>query len=317
MSSPMTIRVVVVDDSLTAALRVTSIVEAEPELRVVRHFSSADELLAWPDLETISVVLLDVWMPGTSGLRALRDVAARVPVIVVSDAKEDSELAVETLAQGAAAFVSKRALSEERGAGLLRERVRATAFAGPSTCPPLIVIVGSTGAPRALERLVPQLSELPAAITIVQHLPIGGETAFARWIVGLGLTARPARQGDVLRRGCALIAPAGEHMLIAGRCIRLVAGTSSDTHVPSADRTLSSAKSHGDRVMAIVLSGMGRDGALGVADVISAGGSCMVQDPEECAIPSMPRAAMAVSPRIRAYPVDSLSRHAAEFLKRC
>jgi two-component system chemotaxis response regulator CheB len=312
----MTIRIVVVDDSVTAAQHITSILESEHDMRVVRHFSNADNLLSWPDLETASIVLLDVWMPGTSGLKALRDVAARVPVIVVSEAREDSDLALETLGQGAAAFISKRTLAKELGALRLRELVRSTAMQGVALHTPLIVIVGSTGAPRALERLVPKLSELPAAIAIVQHLPMGGETAFARWVVGLGLTARPARQGDTLRRGSALIAPAGEHMLIAGRCVRLVAGSETDTHVPSADRTLSSAKSFGEKVMAIVLSGMGRDGAVGVADIIAAGGRCIVQEPDECAIASMPRAAMATSQRVRAYPVDILSRHVFEFVKR-
>ncbi|AKF04752.1 chemotaxis protein CheB [Sandaracinus amylolyticus] len=312
----MTLRVCVVDDSDIAAQRIARILESDDDVRVIKRFASVDELRAWGDLDTASVVVLDVWMPGASGLGAIREIAARVPVVVVSDVAEGSDVALEAVAQGAVAFVSKRELGTEPGETRLRAIVRDAATQSIARELPVLVIAGSTGAPRALERLVPGLRDVPAAIVVVQHLPLGGEVGFARWIAGLGLPARPARHGDALASGRALIAPAGRHLVIENGVVRLVAGAIGELHVPSADRALASAASLGRRVVALVLSGMGRDGARGIALALEGSATCLALSPDECAAPSMPRHALDVSPRVRAVRLDTIVTDVREALRR-
>lgn len=312
----MTLRAVIVDDSEIATRKLASVLEADADVRVVGTFSTVEALRAWPDLESASFLVLDVWMPGTSGLSAIRELAGRVPVIVVSEAAEGSELALEAVAQGAAAFVSKRSLGDAAGESRLRAIARSAAARGGTRELTLLLVVGSTGAPRALERLVPALRGTTAAIVVVQHLPPGGQVAFARWIEGLGVAARPAQHGDVLTAGRALIAPAGRHLLVEGSVVRLAPGGPGELHVPAGDRAISSAASLGRRLVALVLSGMGRDGALGIARALDAGATCLAQSPDESAAPSMPRAALEVSPRVRALTLERLGTDVRELVSR-
>jgi len=317
MPVPLTCRVVVVDDSDLAARRIETILEGEPGVHVLARFSGVEAFLAWPDLETATVVVLDMWMPGTSGLAALRTIASRVPVVVVSEAAADSELALEALAQGAAAFVSKRELGNAIGEARLRAAVVGAASRTHVGEPPVLLVVGSTGAPRALELLLPELRGAMAAIVIVQHLPIGGEVGFTRWVSGFGLPASIARTGDPLRPDHALVAPAGAHLLLQGRgTVRLVPGSEGDLHVPSADRALSSAAFLGRRLVALVLSGMGRDGRVGLAAAVAQGAIGLAQHPDDAAAPSMPTAALGVSPRIRPLHLETIGQDIREALRR-
>ena len=312
-------RIVVADDSDIAARRIEGILETDPGLRVVRRFSSAAELLAWPDLETVHAVVLDMWMPGLSGLSAVRELAAHVGVVVVSDLAPGSTIAQEALAQGASAFIGKSELGDAEGESRLRAAIRSASTGARAGMrePGVVLVVGSTGAPRAHERLLPALRDLGACVALVQHLPPAGEQAFARWASGLGPPAHPARSGQKLRPVEVLVAPAGRHLLIEqSGVVRLVPGKPTDLHVPSADRALSSAAWLGPRLVAVVLSGMGKDGTAGVADVIAQGGACLVQHPDESAAPSMPRSALSVSARVRASLLDTLGNDVRELIQR-
>jgi two-component system chemotaxis response regulator CheB len=307
----------VVDDSDIASRRLEQILEAAPDIRVVRRLESAEALWSSGLLSASPVVVLDLWMPGTSGLGALRGLVGRVPVVIVSDADHDSDLARESLAQGARAFVSKKELGRREGQERLRRIVREAALGELEAAPPVLAVIGSTGAPRALERLVPEWSDLSAAAIFVQHLAHGSEDAFARWLTGLGLRTRPAKSGDRLSRGEGLLAPGGRHLLLSPPAtVRLGAGKPGEVHVPSGDRLLESALFLGRRLVVVVLSGMGDDAARGVAAAVRQGALCVVQEPTECVVDSMPRAAMAASRAVRAVPLAQLGTYARELVRR-
>lgn len=306
----MKIRVVLAEDSEIATRRIEQVLQAAPDMQLVRHFEDIASLIASGALNSADVLLLDMWLPGKHGLSAIRDAAALVPVVIVSDEPPDSAMAQEAIAQGAIEFLSKRELGTKAGEERLRKTIRAAAT-GRITAEdhPVIAIVGSTGAPRVLDKLIPSIASTKAAILLVQHMPEGKAESFARWLTSLGLPARLAIPLDRVRPGRILVAPSGSHMVVVPpQSIRLRPPEEGDFHVPSGDRLLRSAAGLGSRVIAVILSGLGSDGALGVGEVLAAGGQCIVQMPSEAAAPSMPRSTLELSPRVRPAGVSQLGK---------
>jgi two-component system chemotaxis response regulator CheB len=165
----------------------------------------------------------------------------------------------------------------------------------PSERDAVLIITSSTGGPAALQQIVPRLpGDLAASVVIVQHLPVGFTRSLAARLDSVSaLMVREAASGDMLRRGVALVAPGGFHLAFdaQGR-VEL----NQDPPVwgvrPAADVTLkTAAERFGPRVVAVVLTGMGRDGALGAKAVRQNGGCCLGQNEETCVVYGMPRAA--------------------------
>lgn len=167
-----------------------------------------------------------------------------------------------------------------------------------------VVVVGaSAGGVRVLCALVAALPpDLPAAVVVVVHVPATGSQVLASILDRAGpLPARVALDGELLGGGAVLLAPPDRDVMVAGSASGPVvslspAATSRGAHRPRADALLlSAAAALGPRVLAVVLSGDGEDGALGLAAVLAAGGAGVVQDPGDAAHPSMPRAALAAA----------------------
>jgi len=314
----MSIRVALVEDSEIASRRIEQILRATDEIQLVGRFETVQELLDAKMLKAADVLLLDMWLPGRHGLSAIRDIAARVPVIIVSDEAPDSPMAQEALAQGAIEFIAKRELSTAEGEDRLCRTIRGAAEGRLSAEEyGILTIVGSTGAPRVLEQLIPQIATTKAAIVLVQHMPDGRAEGFARWLARLGMPARLVAPLDRLRPGRILVAPSGQHtVLIPPQSLRLRPAEADDFHVPSGDRLLGSAAALGPRVVSLVLSGLGSDGAEGAAQVLKAGGQVLVQLPTEAAAPSMPRSTLDLSPRVRPVAVAQLGEEVLRALER-
>jgi two-component system chemotaxis response regulator CheB len=165
------------------------------------------------------------------------------------------------------------------------------ADAGPASTavPPLrrrsrqVVAIGtSTGGPAALSELLPSLpGDLPAGILIVQHMPAGFTRALADRLDSLtSLTVREAVAGETVQDGLALVAPGDFHMAVSsGGCIVLSKDPPVHSVRPAADVLLASAAAvYGPACVAVILTGMGHDGAEGAAEVRRAGGQVIVQD---------------------------------------
>ncbi|AEV83622.1 two-component system, chemotaxis family, response regulator CheB [Actinoplanes sp. SE50] len=166
----------------------------------------------------------------------------------------------------------------------------------------LIAVGASAGGVEALRALVAGLpADLPAAVLVVLHLPRSAPSALPQILTRSGpLPAAIATDGEEPAPGRIYVAPADRHLLVLDGRIRLSHGPAENGHRPAVDPLFrSAARALADRVIAVVLSGSGDDGAVGAAAVAAAGGAVVVQAPEDALHPTMPRAVLTRVPRAR------------------
>jgi two-component system chemotaxis response regulator CheB len=160
----------------------------------------------------------------------------------------------------------------------------------------VFTIACSTGGPQALAALLPKLPEnFPCPIIIAQHIAEGFAQGMAEWLNKLcPLTVRLAQEGDQLQAGIIYLAPSEQNLMIASnKRLAFVASESSDIYHPSCDKLLSSsADVFGARTIGIILTGMGKDGAKGIADIRSKGGLTLAQNEATSVIYGMNRVAI-------------------------
>ena len=315
------IRVMIVDDSLTVRTIFSRMVEDEGGMEIVGTFSNAERaLVKLRDLD-VDVILLDLEMPGMGGLEALPKIlttAENAQVLVVSSLTQDgAEHTLSALSMGAADTMLKprpggfdniyrasllekiRALGtqdcETQPAASGAARTSARTRARSSKDPELVAVGASTGGIHALNamlRCLPPSFDLPIVVT--QHLPGSFMPVFARQLeVASARRSVVASHGSELRRGEILIAPGDGHLSVVRKGERLLVELSSNPAssgcMPSVDPMLSSiAETLGGHAIAVILSGMGRDGVEGAGRLAEAGGSILVQDAETSAVWGMP-----------------------------
>lgn len=312
------IRVFVVDDSAFVRKALRKVLSTDPDVTVVGEAASGPEAVLRIPEAAPDVVTLDVEMQGLDGLQVLRQLLAWNPglhVIMLSALTQaGAEATVEALAIGAADFIDKQSLNlmdlerlgREIGERLraLRRRVplpraapaRAEEKAPDLSGPELCVIGASTGGPAALQHLLEQLPvDFPLPVAIVQHMPPGFTRPFANRLNGLcRLRVSEAVEGDQLRAGRVLIAPAGMHLRISrGLGATLSADAAGARHVPSVDVLFRSAeRARPGKVLGVLLTGMGEDGAEGLSLIRAHGGVTIAESEATCAVYGMPRAAV-------------------------
>ncbi len=180
----------------------------------------------------------------------------------------------------------------------------------------LVAIGTSTGGPVALQRVLTQLpANFPAPIVLIQHMPAAFTKAFAERLDKLcRISVKEAEDGDVLRPGLALLAPGGKQMMIDGRgMIKILPGDERLNYKPCVDITFgSAAKSYHDKVLAVVLTGMGADGREGARLLKQGGSQVWAQDEASCVIYGMPMAVVKANLADAVYPLDVIGRHLAE-----
>jgi two-component system chemotaxis response regulator CheB len=268
-----------------------------------------------PDLIT-----MDIQLPGMSGLEAVEQIMSvrPTPILVLSSlAGGDGETAAAALAAGALEAMGKDGLPLLDPAGLtaaaFRRRVmllsRARVIRHPragltarATSTPLLVtrrdgvigICASTGGPQALATVLAAIpASYPLPILVVQHIASGFTEGLARWLDGaIPLPVRLAEHGAAVRPGVT-VAPEGAHLLFeSGGTLALDRRSPAGTHRPSADALLESiAASSKSAGVGVVLTGMGRDGAVGLQSIRAAGGLTIAQDEATSAVYGMPREA--------------------------
>lgn len=285
-----------------------------------------------PDVMTLDLAMPG--LDGMGVLRTLRRDGLDIPVVVVSAfSPAHGARAVDALAEGAFDLIEKPKVGEtlsdfgrqldekvfaaaERGSARRRAnrgtgRTRPAPHAPPVPRrpshgraaapaprrvgrPPIVVIATSTGGPRALAQLMPQLpSPLGAGVLIVQHMPPGFTGSLAQRLDGESpLHVVEAQGGEAIAPGTALLAPGGSHLHLAdARSVRLGDGEPVGGLRPRADLTIEDVVDrHGKDVVLVVLTGMGNDGLAGARAVKAAGGRILVEAEETCAVYGMPRA---------------------------
>jgi two-component system, chemotaxis family, protein-glutamate methylesterase/glutaminase len=343
------IRVLVVDDSALMRKLIPQVLHRDASIEVVGTAMDGEMGLKKIDELRPHVVTLDLDMPRMDGIEMLRQITRKhhVPVIVFSAQTDRSaSLTLKALALGAFDFVTK---PQDAASGRIEQIAAEFAlkikFAAASGAPKMIITVPSvkrkelrrssmpnwpsrivaigvsTGGPNALQYLFSQLPEdFSGCLLVVQHMPEGFTDMFARRLdESCAIEVKEAQSGDLLLAGRALICPGNRHMKVRrmehGNIAILVDQPRVNGHRPSVDVLFQSvAQEFGDNSMAVLMTGMGDDGAAGMGAVRSAGGITIAQSPETCVVDSMPRSAIE---RGFASRIVSLSNLSSVLLSKC
>jgi len=316
------VRVLVVDDSAYVRKVVKEMLSRSPFLDVVGTARDGEEALKLVDTLKPDVVTCDLIMPGTNGVDFIRQQMAirPVPIVVVSIAAESSDRVLSALDAGAFDFVQKpSALATEKVFDMAEDlvaKVKAASRAPvaelrqPVTMPALpiatafthrydVVVIGvSTGGPQGLKSVIPRLpADFPAPVLVVLHMPVGYTESYAKRLdEASALAVSEAHDGDRVRPGVVLVAPAGRHLTLFRESdgtvrTRLTVSPLDTPHRPSVDVLFQSAADvYGDRVLALVMTGMGDDGRQGAAWIKARGGAVLTEAEETCVVYGMPRA---------------------------
>lgn len=350
LPAPRDVRVMLVDDSLVVRSILERIIEQSAGLKVCASLASAHDALAFLACEPVDVVVLDIEMPGMNGITALplileRAEKARV-LILSSNCIEGGPAAIEALSRGASDTLAKpgRGSFSGRFAEILTERIRTlgqqpqhgitvirAAPAAPAPAPvaidtdqPLecIAVAASTGGIPAFTSFLTHLDpRITAPILLTQHLPDAFMEFYAKQIATM--TTRKvvvAAAGMPVEKNHIYLAPGDAHMVVVGqgrrREIALDRRPVANGCCPSADPMFDSlAEVYGPRAAAVVLSGMGRDGADGAARLKAAGGTIFAQAPESCVIWGMPGAVAKAGIAAATLNPDAIALILGSFLK--
>lgn len=339
------VRTLVVDDSAVVRQIMTTVLTQAGGMRVDTARDAAEAgrcLLA----SSYDVMLLDVEMPGMSGLAFLEMVMRErpMPVVVCSGhVRAGSDVVMRALAAGAVDVVAKPLLGSGDGQRMLvqlvdtvraasrarvgggRLRALATGASDAKQRPvvqrlderggavELVAIGASTGGVEAIRSILTALPADTPPIAIVQHMPPVFTAAFARDLDrDCAVEVREARHGETLRRGTAVIAPGDRHLRVAKRGGVRVAELGDDPpvtrHRPSVDVLFDSVARAAGRTVGVLLTGMGDDGARGLLAMRRGGAATIVQDEGSCVVFGMPAAALALGAATRVLPLQHVAR---------
>ncbi|QAT84121.1 protein-glutamate methylesterase [Corallococcus coralloides] len=340
MARPLT--VLVIDDSATNRRTLTTLLESSQEVMVLDWAQDGEEgLKKVLDLKP-DVVTLDLEMPRLGGHTFLRLLmrAAPTPVIVISSYAHSSDVG-KALELGAFDFIAKPPQGTPAALEHLRRELLDKVLAARHVksggrhgaaprgsmllgeVPQVIAVGASTGGPPAVQRLLEGLAAEPTVSVLVgQHMPSQFTKAFAERLDRIGpFTVREACEGDVVKPGHVYIAPGGRHLLLSDRTGRLELRTPSpvpaDKYAPSVDRLFeSAAEVLGPRAVAVVLTGMGADGAQGVRAVHREGGETWAESEDTAVVYGMPKEAIATGAVSRVLALDAIGTELAALVRR-
>ncbi|ALM83206.1 chemotaxis response regulator protein-glutamate methylesterase [Bordetella sp. N] len=322
------INVLCVDDSALVRGLMTEIINSQPDMTVVA--TAPDPLVARELIKKHNpdVLTLDVEMPRMDGLDFLEKLMRLrpMPVLMVSSLTErGSEITLRALELGAIDFVTKPKLGIRDGlleyTELIADKIRAAAKArlpeaphanAPRPVPQilrsplsssekLVIIGASTGGTEAIRHVLQPLPADSPAILITQHMPAGFTRSFAQRLDALcSVTVREATHGERVLPGHVYLAPGGEMHMRLGRSganyvIELDPSDPVNRHRPSVDVLFhSAAAAAGRNAIGVILTGMGKDGAVGLLEMKRAGARTLAQDEASCVVFGMPREAIAL-----------------------
>jgi len=324
-SSPgQRIRVIIADDSAVVRGLMRRWLEADPRIDLVCLCADGAQAVAEAAARKPDIMLLDVEMPKMDGLAALPELRRAAPDmrIIMASAltAKGANTTIRALSLGATDYIAKPEASGLSGAEAYRKELiekivalgvkRAPAVPGRAPRyslrqpaprhigkPAALVIASSTGGPAALHAfLQPIVRRIDAPILIVQHMPATFTSFFAVKLgEQVGKPCREATDGHVLKNGDLLLAPGDFHMRIAkaanGNTIKLDKSEPVNFCRPAADPLFeTAAAAWGNKVLAVVLTGMGSDGKNGAGRVVEAGGRVIVQDEASSVVWGMPGA---------------------------
>ena len=335
------IKVLVIDDSALIRSILKEVINSYPDMLAVG--AASNPLQAREMIKTLNpdVLTLDVEMPEMDGLTFLEKLMRLrpMPVLMISTLTErGSEVALRALELGAVDFVAKPKLGVVEGmqayAEEIAEKIRTAARSRPkvrsetrtdtpvlpalggrlSSTEKLIIVGASTGGTEALkEFLVPMPADAPA-ILVAQHMPEAFTKSFAARLDSLcKMTVTEGVHGERVLPGHVYIAPGHSHMLVkrsgSNYVIELSQSAPVNHHRPSVEVLFrSAAQCVGANAIGVMLTGMGRDGAVGMLEMRQAGSYNYAQDEATCVVYGMPRAAVEVGAVHESLPIQEMAR---------
>lgn len=299
---------------------------------VARHGAEAVELCA---KDTPDLVLMDLLMPVMDGIEATRRIMASSPcailIVTVSvganawrvfeamghgalDAVDTPALGLGDPRESAAPLLEKidiiARLTGDRSSGL-KHISGAARIAVPAVQPNRLLAIGaSAGGPAAVAKVLAILpADFPAAVVVVQHVDKQFAAGMADWLsTGSKLPVRVACEGDKPAAGLVLLAATNDHLvLLADRSLRYTPHPQEYVYRPSVDVFFQSVTRHwGGEVVGVLLTGMGRDGAVGLKALRNQGRHTIAQDQASCAVYGMPKAAATLDAAVDILPLDQI-----------
>lgn len=348
------IKVMVVDDSAFMRKVIGDIITAQPDMRVVATARNGQEALKLIKTVDIDVITMDVEMPIMNGLQALEKIMSEdpLPVIMLSSlTQRGADATMKALCLGAVDFISKPSgtmgINNTAGeitrkikiAAATRYRLRKqsvqpiikktkpikTAISANDTPGKLVLIGTSTGGPKALHEVIPKLpGNLGAAVLVVQHMPSGFTRSLAERLDRLSsLRVKEAEDGERILRGCVYIAPGDFHLKVRRSADssnrRLMVNLTQDNlvsgHRPSVDAMLDSVvNEYWSKIITVIMTGMGQDGAKGASWVKSKGGKVIAEDSSTCIVYGMPKAVIETGNADKILPLQNIANAIAEMV---
>lgn len=333
------IGVLVVDDSAVIRNLLTSIINTDPKLQVVGTaidpFAARRKLLELkPD-----VLTLDIEMPRMDGVTFLRKIMTYRPtpcVVISSLTKKNTETYFRALEAGAVAVMPKPAINTADGLRTIANEIcaqikeasianlkayqpqrlmvtRKNSFALAKTTHHVLAIASSTGGTEALKVVLQALPpDIPGTV-VVQHMPPVFTSAYANRLNELcSFEVREAVAGDRVLPGRVLLAPGNFHMELVRNGayyeVKLNQNRPENSVRPSADVLMRSvAKWAGRNAIGVVLTGMGKDGALGLGSMRKSGAYTIAQDESSCVVFGMPKASIEAGAICSVQPLDRIA----------
>ncbi len=344
------VRVMVVDDSVFMRRMVKDLLETDPEIEVVALARDGQEALEMLPEVHPDVVLLDVEMPRLNGLEFLERALSQEPLRVImlsALTQEGSDVTIQALERGALDFIPKPSgtisLDIDRKKEEIIQKVKSVSTIPLERvrmcCLPqrgsgkrlrrretkeesrrVVFVASSTGGPKALQILMQGLSPLTeSGMVLVQHMPPGFTKSLADRLSDLApFPVREAQGGEAILKNHAFLAPGGKHLLVNGER-RLVLDDSPPLKglKPCADISLSSLVDvFGSRILAVILTGMGKDGLEGCRKLKKAGGTVIAQDEKTSLIFGMPRAVIEEGLADLVLPIEDIGKAITEWDRR-
>lgn len=331
------IKVLIVDDSILVRQIYTELLSEEQDIEVVGQADSAEDARAKIKSLNPDVITLDIEMPGMNGLDFLEKIMTLRPMPVIMSStltQVGSEQTIKALEIGAVDFIGKPFAKEDpntlrlvKNQLISKIKIAATAKVKAKENKviatvqenlqfrkdALIAIGSSTGGVEANKVLLEKLPKNSPPIVITQHMPKGFTASFAsRMSNTLGRQVYEAKDNQVIEWGCIYIAPGDIHMEIhkktSSYIIKLNHGDLYSGHRPSVDVMFNSiAKFASKSITAVILTGMGKDGAEGLLEINKKGGFTIGQNEASCVVYGMPKAAKTIGAVNIELPLDKIA----------